>query len=101
MISLRHRQVSVHRACDRTHPTRLGQGVSRGGSGPEIAKDELLALRKEKFGVLFQDGALSGSMRGLDNVAFPLRQNTDKSDEEILKISRRRLTGRARRRVLW
>ncbi len=41
--------------------------------------------------MLFQDGALFGSMNVLDNVAFPLRQHTDKGDQEILEICNRRL----------
>ena len=44
--------------------------------------DELFEMRK-KFGVLFQDGALFGSMNLFDNVAFPLRQHTDKGEDEI------------------
>ena len=52
--------------------------------------DELFEMRK-KFGVLFQDGALFGSMNLLDNVAFPLRQHTDKGEDEILEIVNRRL----------
>ena len=35
----------------------------------------LYELRK-KFGVLFQDGALFGSMSLYDNIAFPLREHT-------------------------
>jgi phospholipid/cholesterol/gamma-HCH transport system ATP-binding protein len=46
---------------------------------------------RKKFGVLFQDGALFGSMNLLDNVAFPLRQHTDKGDDEIMEIVNRRL----------
>ena len=53
--------------------------------------DELFEMRK-KFGVLFQDGALFGSMNLLDNVAFPLRQHTDKGEDEIEDIVNRRLT---------
>jgi phospholipid/cholesterol/gamma-HCH transport system ATP-binding protein len=34
---------------------------------------------RKKFGVLFQDGALFGSMNLYDNVAFPLREHTRKS----------------------
>jgi phospholipid/cholesterol/gamma-HCH transport system ATP-binding protein len=41
--------------------------------------------------VLFQDGALFGSMNLYDNVAFPLRQHTEKGDEEIAEIVNRRL----------
>ena len=36
--------------------------------------------------VLFQDGALFGSMNLYDNVAFPLRQHTEKGEEEIADI---------------
>ena len=38
------------------------------------------------FGVLFQDGALFGSMNLYDNVAFPLREHTKKSESDIRKI---------------
>ena len=38
---------------------------------------DLLELRR-RIGVLFQDGALFGSMNVYDNVAFPLRQHTDR-----------------------
>ncbi|MGI8945416.1 MAG: ATP-binding cassette domain-containing protein, partial [Thermoleophilaceae bacterium] len=62
----------------------------KGESVPGMADDELFEMRK-RFGVLFQDGALFGSMNVLDNVAFPLRQHTDKGDEEIDEICRRRL----------
>lgn len=43
---------------------------------------EQLELRK-RFGLLFQDGALFGSMSIYDNVAFPLRKHTNKSESEI------------------
>ena len=36
--------------------------------------------------MLFQDGALFGSMNLFDNVAFPLREHTKKSESEIRKI---------------
>jgi phospholipid/cholesterol/gamma-HCH transport system ATP-binding protein len=67
-----------------------GDVLVHGESVPNMADEELFEMRK-KFGVLFQDGALFGSMNLLDNVAFPLRQHTDKSEEEILEIVRRRL----------
>ncbi|GAA5129519.1 hypothetical protein GCM10025762_61580 [Haloechinothrix salitolerans] len=50
-----------------------------------INENERYELRK-KFGVLFQDGALFGSMNIYDNVAFPLRKHTDKSEDEIEDI---------------
>jgi phospholipid/cholesterol/gamma-HCH transport system ATP-binding protein len=68
-----------------------GDILVHGESVPNMHDDELFAMRK-KFGVLFQDGALFGSMNLLDNVAFPLRQHTDKGEEEILEIVDRRLT---------
>jgi phospholipid/cholesterol/gamma-HCH transport system ATP-binding protein len=43
---------------------------------------ERYRLRK-LFGVLFQDGALFGSMTVYDNIAFPLREHTRKSEAEI------------------
>ncbi|HEY9854543.1 MAG TPA: ABC transporter ATP-binding protein [Stenomitos sp.] len=46
---------------------------------------ELYETRK-KFGMLFQDGALFDSMNVGDNVAFPLRQHTKKSEREIREI---------------
>jgi phospholipid/cholesterol/gamma-HCH transport system ATP-binding protein len=45
----------------------------------------LYEIRK-LFGVLFQDGALFGSMNLYDNVAFPLREHTRKSEKEIRDI---------------
>jgi phospholipid/cholesterol/gamma-HCH transport system ATP-binding protein len=67
-----------------------GDILVHGESVPNMHDDELFEMRK-KFGVLFQDGALFGSMNLLDNVAFPLRQHTDKGEDEILDIVGRRL----------
>ncbi len=47
--------------------------------------DRLYEIRKS-FGVLFQDGALFGSMNLFDNVAFPLREHTKKNEKEIRDI---------------
>jgi len=52
---------------------------------PALRERELYAVRK-KFGVLFQDGALFGSMTLYDNTAFPLREHTRKSESDIRKI---------------
>lgn len=46
---------------------------------------ELYEIRK-LFGVLFQDGALFGSMDLYDNVAFPLREHTRKTESQIRDI---------------
>jgi phospholipid/cholesterol/gamma-HCH transport system ATP-binding protein len=45
----------------------------------------LYEIRK-LFGVLFQDGAMFGSMNLYDNVAFPLREHTRKSESAIRAI---------------
>lgn len=49
------------------------------------SEHQLYETRK-LFGVLFQDGALFGSMNLYDNVAFPLREHTKKSEAEIRRI---------------
>jgi phospholipid/cholesterol/gamma-HCH transport system ATP-binding protein len=49
-----------------------------------------MRLRRD-VGILFQDGALFGSMSIFDNVAFPLRQHTDMHEAEIESIVMRRL----------
>ncbi len=63
----------------------------QGESVPDMPDDRLFEMRK-KFGLLFQDGALFSSMNLYDNVAFPLRQHTEKSEQEIEEIVMRRLT---------
>jgi phospholipid/cholesterol/gamma-HCH transport system ATP-binding protein len=67
-----------------------GDVLVHGQSVPNLQDDELFEMRK-KFGVLFQDGALFGSMNLYDNTAFPLRQHTDKGEDEIAEIVNRRL----------
>jgi phospholipid/cholesterol/gamma-HCH transport system ATP-binding protein len=67
-----------------------GDVLVHGESVPDMADEELFEMRK-KFGVLFQDGALFGSMNVYDNTAFPLRQHTDKGEDEIRDVVMRRL----------
>lgn len=57
---------------------------------PTLRHRELLEVRK-RFGVLFQDGALFGSMSLYDNTAFPLREHTRKKEREIREIVMRHL----------
>nr|WP_200902426.1 ABC transporter ATP-binding protein [Protofrankia coriariae] len=57
----------------------------------KISERERYEIRK-RFGVLFQDGALFGSMNIYDNTAFPLRKHTDMSESEISDIVLERLT---------
>jgi phospholipid/cholesterol/gamma-HCH transport system ATP-binding protein len=68
-----------------------GDVLVHGVSIPGLSDADLFETRK-KFGVLFQDGALFGSLNLWDNVAFPLRQHTEKGDEEIAEIVNRRMT---------
>jgi phospholipid/cholesterol/gamma-HCH transport system ATP-binding protein len=50
-----------------------------------LSERDLYKVRK-LFGVLFQDGALFGSMSLYDNIAFPLREHTKKSERDIKLI---------------
>jgi phospholipid/cholesterol/gamma-HCH transport system ATP-binding protein len=68
-----------------------GDIVVQGESVPSLTMPRLLTLRR-KIGVLFQDGALFGSMKVFDNVAFPLRQHTDLSEGKIAERVSQRLT---------
>jgi phospholipid/cholesterol/gamma-HCH transport system ATP-binding protein len=67
-----------------------GDCLVHGQSVPNMSDDDLFEMRK-KFGLLFQDGALFGSMNLYDNVAFPLRQHTEKGEDEIEDIVMGRL----------
>jgi phospholipid/cholesterol/gamma-HCH transport system ATP-binding protein len=67
-----------------------GDVIVQGQSIPSLRDAELFELRR-KFGVLFQDGALFGSLTLYDNVAFPLRQHTEKGEDEIAEIVNRRM----------
>jgi phospholipid/cholesterol/gamma-HCH transport system ATP-binding protein len=67
-----------------------GDIVVLGQSVPRLTLPDLLALRR-RIGVLFQDGALFGSMSVYDNVAFPLRQHTDLSESQIAERVEQRL----------
>ena len=61
-----------------------------GKSIVNASEKEKLELRK-KFGVTYQGGALFGSMSVADNVAFPLREHTELSEEEIARIVEEKL----------
>ncbi|UGY92270.1 ABC transporter ATP-binding protein [Streptomyces gobiensis] len=51
----------------------------------KLREHDLYEVRK-LFGVLFQDGALFGSMNLYDNIAFPLREHTRKTESEVKKV---------------
>ncbi|MDQ1742140.1 MAG: phospholipid/cholesterol/gamma-HCH transport system ATP-binding protein [Pseudonocardiales bacterium] len=74
-------------------------GLLKPDRGSIVIKDVDLARCSEHqlyetrklFGVLFQDGALFGSMNLFDNIAFPLREHTRKSESEIRQIVNEKL----------
>ncbi len=59
-----------------------GSIVIDGRDITRLREADLYEVRK-LFGVLFQDGALFGSMNLYDNIAFPLREHTRKSEAEV------------------
>jgi len=62
-----------------------GRIVITGTDIVRCSEHRLYDIRK-LFGVLFQDGALFGSMDLFDNIAFPLREHTKKGEAEIRRI---------------
>ncbi|MEV5539347.1 ABC transporter ATP-binding protein [Saccharopolyspora shandongensis] len=62
-----------------------GKVVINGTDICTCSERELYEIRK-MFGVLFQDGALFGSMNLYDNIAFPLREHTRKGETEIRNL---------------
>jgi phospholipid/cholesterol/gamma-HCH transport system ATP-binding protein len=62
-----------------------GSVIIEGTDIANCSEKDLYEIRK-LFGVLFQDGAMFGSMNLFDNVAFPLREHTKKSESEIKRI---------------
>jgi phospholipid/cholesterol/gamma-HCH transport system ATP-binding protein len=67
-----------------------GEVIVKEQSVSKLTMHDLLELRR-KIGVLFQDGALFGSMSVYDNVAFPLRQHTDMTEAAIAERVTQRL----------
>ncbi len=62
-----------------------GSIVIKGTDIASCSEKELYEIRK-LFGVLFQDGAMFGSMNLYDNVEFPLREQTKGTESEIRDI---------------
>lgn len=49
-------------------------------------RDRKVFEARKRFGLMFQDGALFGSLTLYDNIAFPLREHTRKKEAEIRRI---------------
>src|SRR5688572_5687500 len=56
----------------------------------DLPEEELYRVRK-KFGMLFQSAALFDSMNVFENIAFPLREHTEMSDDDIARAVREKL----------
>jgi phospholipid/cholesterol/gamma-HCH transport system ATP-binding protein len=59
-----------------------GHVVVAGHQVPDLDRDELFALRR-RIGMLFQFGALFTDLTVFENVAFPIREHTDLTDELV------------------
>ena len=68
-----------------------GKVLIEGQDLHELKGAEALALRK-RVGMVFQYGALFDSMTVYENVAFPLREHTNLSEEEIAEVVKEKLT---------
>lgn len=66
------------------HPTR-GESLFDGRSLTRLPERELAAQRT-RFGFVFQQAALFDSMTVADNIAFPLRQHTQKGPREMYDL---------------
>lgn len=71
-------------------PIQGGRIVLGGHDMAEISEAERLDVRR-RMGVLFQDGALLGSLRLGENIALPLREHTELTDSLIEEIVRLKL----------
>lgn len=70
----------------------LAGSIFLGDHDMHALKGRELHCVKQQIGVLFQDGALLGSMTLAENVALPLREHTRLNDQEIAEIVEAKLT---------
>lgn len=67
-----------------------GQVFADGRELSELSFDEILGVRR-KIGMVFQEAALFDSLTVYENVAYPLREHTELSEQEIEARVRRTL----------
>jgi phospholipid/cholesterol/gamma-HCH transport system ATP-binding protein len=67
-----------------------GRVIVLGHNVPELRFQEALELRKH-IGMVFQTAALFDSLNIFENVAYPLRENTDADEQEIERTVREKL----------
>jgi len=65
--------------------------ITIGGDDIVTADEEGMAAIRRRFGVMYQSGALFGSMTLLENVRLPIEEYTDLPDDAIDLIARRKL----------
>ncbi|MFH1914582.1 MAG: ATP-binding cassette domain-containing protein [Pseudomonadota bacterium] len=71
-------------------PNKGGKVFIGGNDMSALTAREQRCIR-QRTGVLFQDGALLGSLRLGDNIALPLREHTRLTEDEIMRIVHDRL----------
>jgi phospholipid/cholesterol/gamma-HCH transport system ATP-binding protein len=71
---------------------QTGRVVVAGRSVPDLDREGLYALRRQ-VGMLFQFGALFTDLTVYENIAFPLREHTDFSEEMIRDLVMMKLNG--------
>jgi phospholipid/cholesterol/gamma-HCH transport system ATP-binding protein len=71
-------------------PPTAGRVAMNGTDIYGVGEDELNRMRLD-MGLSFQGGALLGSLSVLDNVALPLRENTELHDDVIVQTARMKL----------
>jgi len=71
------------------HPNRGEVYVD--GQRIDLLSEKRLAPVRRRFGFLFQMGALFDSMSAAENIAFPMREHTNYSDEKISQIVQKKL----------
>ena len=76
------KSVTLRHAVGLIHPDS-GRVLVEGHDMATIAPEDLVALRR-RMGYLFQDGALINWLSVAENIALPLRENTELPDAEIM-----------------
>ena len=71
---------------------QTGRVLVGGRSVPDLDREALYAMRRE-IGMLFQFGALFTDMTVFENVAFPLREHTELSEDLIRDLVLMKLNG--------
>lgn len=77
-------KTTLLRAATGQLPPQAGRALVLGEDIGQLSGDRLFDLRK-RMGVLFQQGALFTDLDVYENVAFPLREHTSMTEQEILE----------------